>query len=247
VAAADWQADIGLNGSRKTGSHVDFRSGRPGRRFAGANGQDAGAVDSLAYHKESATPVARKRKPDNAYFARYGDLLSVPARDTQGCAGGFATCALVPAMRAPGGCGPDDQRCNLRALDLDPWRQLDLMSEVAGQGETGKMPLREASVVFNELRVSNRRLHDTHVRLRPAGNGWRVVVAGREISGEVVTVPAGDKPQRVGEFQAPESARSATREGPVVTTVGRQHWHIAFRALGSERRQLTSMERSRTG
>ena len=74
---------------------------------------------------------------------------------------------------------------NLRLLDLDAW--LDL----AGDGG-GESPLKEASVSFNELRLFNRRLRDTHVRFRQAGHGWNASLAGREITGEVNLVPDGE-------------------------------------------------------
>lgn len=214
-----WQAEVGVNGSGKSG--LTLTSDLVGLAIDLPAPMGKPAAQSIPLHivKESATPpgAAEDANPSadmDAYFARYGDLLSVraatpkdaPARLHLRFGAGEASLPADAGLTISGA---------LRALDLDAWRQLDLVSEVAGQGETGKMPLREASVVFNELRLMNRRLSDTHVRLRPAGGGWRVVVAGREISGEVVTVPAGDKVSLLANFKRlslpealPEKARS---------------------------------------
>jgi uncharacterized protein YhdP len=39
------------------------------------------------------------------------------------------------------------------------------------------------------MQVFNRRLRDTYIHLQPAGKGWYLKVAGKEVSGEVTTVP----------------------------------------------------------
>jgi uncharacterized protein YhdP len=63
------------------------------------------------------------------------------------------------------------------------------------------LPLREVSLAFNELQVLNRRLNDTHVKLRPVGGGWRIALAGRELNGEFVTVPVGEKISILANFK----------------------------------------------
>lgn len=176
--AADWRADIGLNTSRKT--ELSITSNLTGL-----------TVDLPApLGKNASQPLALSitKRPGGAgsdeLAARYGDLLSLRALLADKAP------ARVNVRLGPGDAPPPGETGlwiagNLRFLDLDPWRNLDI------QGGGGAIPLREASVTFNELRVSNRRLHDTHVRLRPSGNGWNLALAGREITGDITTVPDG--------------------------------------------------------
>jgi uncharacterized protein YhdP len=88
----------------------------------------------------------------------------------------------------------------MRQLDLDAWRKLDLGLTTA-QGVSSPLPLREVSLAFNELQILDRRLNDTHVKLRPVGGGWRVALAGRELSGEIVTVPVAEKISLLANFK----------------------------------------------
>lgn len=80
---------------------------------------------------------------------------------------------------------------SLHELDLDAWRSQDLFD---GGGDS-RLPLREASLAFNELRLFNHRLHDTHVRLNPQPPGWQISVNGKEIQGDITT-----RPQAGGQF-----------------------------------------------
>jgi uncharacterized protein (TIGR02099 family) len=91
----------------------------------------------------------------------------------------------------------------LRTLDLDAWRRIDLTTTAtaASPGLPNSLPLREASIAFNELRLFDRRLSDSYIKLRPAGLGWRVNINGRELHGEVVTVPSGDKVGLLANFK----------------------------------------------
>jgi uncharacterized protein (TIGR02099 family) len=176
--AADWRADIGLNASRK--AELSITSDLTGL-----------AVDlpaPLGKSASQAVALSITKRPGGAnpddVSARYGDLLSLRALFPDKAP------ARINVRLGPGEASPPSDTGlwiagNLRFLDLDAWRNLDL------QDGGGNMPLREASIAFNELRVMNRRLHDTHIRLRPSGNGWNVILAGREITGEVTTVPDG--------------------------------------------------------
>ena len=184
--ATTWQADIGMNTERAiqlslasnlvglavdlpqplgkpAGQAVNFSlSSRPGGEAGG--GEGGRGVDLLA--------------------ARYGDLLAVRAE-----LGGARAPRVNLKLGGEEAAAPSADGLwisgNLRLLDLDAW--LDL----AGDGG-GESPLKEASVSFNELRLFNRRLRDTHVRFRQAGHGWNASLAGREITGEVNLVPDGE-------------------------------------------------------
>lgn len=175
--AADWHADIGLNASRKT--EVSVTSDLTGLAVSlpAPLGKSAGQAVALSLIKR---PGANGQ---DEIVARHGDLLSVRALLPDKAP------ARVAVRLGPGEPPiPGDDGLwiagNLRALDLDAWRRLDLQPG-GGKG----LPLREASVTFNELRALNRRLRDTHVRLQPLGNGWNITMAGREITGDISTVP----------------------------------------------------------
>ena len=172
----DWRADIGVNASRKTELTVTSD-------LAGL------AVDLPAPLGKTAAltvPLTVSRQPGGAnpdsLAVRYGDILSLrallpdqgPARIGARLGTGEAVLPAEPGLWIAG---------NLRFLDLDAWRALSLPEGGGGPA------LREAAITFNELKAFNRRLRDTHVRLRPAGSGWNVVLAGREVSGEIATVP----------------------------------------------------------
>lgn len=175
--ATDWRADIGLNASRKT--ELTLTSNLAGM-----------AVDLPApLGKSASQPVALSlsMRPgangQEEIVARHGELLSLrallpdeaPARVTLRLGPGEAPAPSEDGLWVSG---------ILRSLDLDAWRRLNLQP-----GGGNGLPLREASVTFNELRALNRRLRDTHVRLQPLGNGWNITMAGREITGDISTVP----------------------------------------------------------
>ncbi len=188
--ATDWHADIGLDASRKaeltvtsdlTGLAVDLPA---------PLGKNAAQSVALNVVKQPAGKGGEKggergqEKGPDILTARYGDILSARAKLPDKAA------AQISVRLGPGEAPPPSEAGVtisgvLRALDLDAWRSLDLPAGGGGPA------LREASVTFNELRILNRRLHDTHVRLRPAGNGWNIVLAGREITGEIATIPDG--------------------------------------------------------
>jgi len=72
----------------------------------------------------------------------------------------------------------------LHALDLDAWRAIDFT-----EATTNGPALREISLSLHELKAAGRVLHDTHVSARPVGRGWKVALAGRELDGDVLTLP----------------------------------------------------------
>ncbi|MBI5330387.1 MAG: TIGR02099 family protein [Betaproteobacteria bacterium] len=114
--------------------------------------------------------------------ARYGDVLHLRAHHPGDPAQRIgvrlgAGDAVLPAEAGISVAGA------LRQLDLDAWRAL------APSGQGGAGPAFKADIKAQELRLMERRLHDAHLQLAPAGSGWRVQLASREISGEVLTQP----------------------------------------------------------
>lgn len=173
--AAEWRADVGIDANHKT--VLSVASDLVGMRI------DLPAP--LGKTAAQAVPLAITRQPGpgpDLVTARFGESISLKTRLAEaappriGIRLGTGDAAL-PAEDGVWITG------TLRNLDLDAWRGLDLP---AGEGAPA---LREFSVAFNELKVANRRLHDTHVRLRPSGAGWSANLAGKEIIGEITTVP----------------------------------------------------------
>ena len=105
---------------------------------------------------------------------------------------------------------------NLRFVDLDNWRRQDWGVGVSGKAEDKDGPsFRQASLSLSELLIFNRRLHDTHIRLQPSGKGWNLQVAGKEIAGEIVTVPEQKGTRLLANFKRlalpdPEKATATT-------------------------------------
>lgn len=121
-------------------------------------------------------------------------------------------------------------------LDVDAWRQLELVAprgdRLAGEG----LALREASVNVREIRAMRRNLHDTLLRLRPAGKGWRLNLAGREIVGEVTALSEAAGTRVFANFKrlhlpAAEAAAlpAATRIGPA--QAGEPEWPATLAGL----------------
>jgi uncharacterized protein (TIGR02099 family) len=176
--ATDWRADIAMTAGGRP--ELSIQSDLSGLKV------DLPAPLGKSAAQSVALTVSRKPggdRPDTV-SVRYGDLMSVLA-DMPDKAQAKINVRLGPGEAPPPGEPGLWIGGTLRFLDLDAWRDLGLTEGGGGPA------LREASVTFNELRVLNRRLHDTHVRLRPSGNGWNVMLAGREITGEITTVPDG--------------------------------------------------------
>jgi uncharacterized protein (TIGR02099 family) len=199
-----WQAEIGMNPA--TPGSVGPKSGLSIRSDLVGLGIDLPAPFGKAAALPMPLSIVKERVvtsnqfttniETNAVFARYGELLSLRAQLPK---------AAPPRVHLRLGAGEASAPTEaglwvsgvLRLLDLDAWRQAGLGELTAPPTEsdtadvTRKLPLREASVAFNELRLFDRHLSDTHVKLRPAGAGWRLTLSGREINGEMVTIPAG--------------------------------------------------------
>lgn len=213
-----WQADIGMGVGANHKSGLTLRSDLTGLaiNLPAPLGKTALLPMPLSLVKESGGA--------DALFVRYGELLTAraqfpetaPARVHVRLGAGEAAAPTEAGLWISG---------TLRLLDLDAWRQIDLGTASAAAAEPRKPQLREASVAFNELHLLNRRLRDTHVKLRPAGAGWRVVLSGREISGEVVTIPAGTGVSVLANFKrlglpeaVPGSSQAENIATPAVAT-----------------------------
>lgn len=186
---ADWRAEVGMNASMKT--ELTVSSDLVGM-----------ALDLPApFGKAAAQPMALKvgKLPGEGgqenVSLRYGELLSLRAQLPQKGE------ARVNVRIGQGEAAPPGEpglwiSGRFQFLDLDVWRGL-----APGEG-AGALPLREASLSFNEVRLFNRRLHDTHLQLRPSGgSGWQVALAGKELDGEVVTVPEGKATRVLARFK----------------------------------------------
>lgn len=176
--ATDWRADIGMNANRKT--EFSIQSDLTGLRVDLPAPLGKNAADAMALR---VVKQPGGGKPDTLQV-RYGDQISVRAELANDAP------RKINVRLGPGDApAPSEDGVwvtgNLRFLDVDAWRSLSLYDSESGPA------FREASITFNELRVMNRRLHDTHFRLRPSGNGSNLMVAGREIIGEITTVHDG--------------------------------------------------------
>jgi len=213
--AAQWLADVEIAG----------------------NGQAAGlmvssdlaglAVDlpaPLGKTAAQSVPLSVEYQPDQSGMdrltARYGVLARLNARIPQSggtrinlhLGAGEVTEPTEPGLWISG---------NLRTVDLDAWRQQDWGLDAGGPPDVGKGQggpvFRQASLNFGEAILFNRRLHDTHVRLQPAGKGWNLNLAGKEVNGEIITVPEPNGIRLVANFKRlalPEPERVAPPAPP---------------------------------
>lgn len=207
-----WRADIGVNKDTHAGSQAGTHAGGKSSLSLRSDlvglaidlpppfGKPADKAMPLRIVRQS-QPVAGAANVD-AVFARYADLLTLhaqmpdaaPMRAHLRFGAGEAGAPTDSGLKVSGA---------LRQLDLDTWRKLlpEATSPATQTLADGVLPLREVSLAFNELQVFDRRLNDTHVNLRPAGSGWRVALAGREMNGEFVTVPTGGKINVLANFK----------------------------------------------
>ncbi|OYY95269.1 MAG: hypothetical protein B7Y41_01810 [Hydrogenophilales bacterium 28-61-23] len=194
-----WQADVGMNSSGKSGLSIRSDLVGLGIELPAPLGKTEAQAMPLSLAKES-VPVsdiaAAQTIETDAWFARYGDLLTLrahlpknaPARINLRFGAGEADAPTRNGLWISGA---------MRTLDIDAWRNLDLDGLVgrdaasASAPGAGALPLREASLTFNELLLLDRRLTDTHIELHPAGAGWRLALVGREMTGTLETAPAG--------------------------------------------------------
>jgi len=211
-----WQADIGMHPSGKSGLTLTSDLVGLAINLPAPFGKAADKAMPLQVVKESIALQAPREGAAtadavNAVFARYGELLTLRAHlpaslPAQASAQLSTNAPAWVHLRFGSGeaSAPTDSGLKisgaLRQLDLDAWRKLDLGIKTAS-GASSSLPLREISLAFNELQILDRRLNDTHVKLRPVGSGWRVALAGREINGEIMTVPVGEKISLLANFK----------------------------------------------
>ncbi len=175
--STDWHANIGINPGAPATLMIRSDLAGMGVDLPPPLAKPADQPIDLAISKQTG------EKGLNDLSVRYGDLISARAlwsdkaepRINVRIDQGDAAIPQEPGLWVSG---------KLKFLDLDAWRNL---SFAQGNGATDL--LREASVNFNELRIFNRRLHDTHLQLRPAGKGWSLSLAGKEATGEITTTP----------------------------------------------------------
>ncbi len=181
--ASAWQADVRLG---KQQNEIQITSDLAGLGLA--------LPSPFRKMAEQTVPLTISRVPgglhDSVVKARYGNLISLHAEIP---ADGAPRIALrLSHGDAP---APKDDGISitgaLRTLDLDAWRALDL-----GEATSSGPALREINLTVNELKAAGHVLHDTHVSARPAGRGWKVTLAGRELDGNVLALPE-DKGTRV--------------------------------------------------
>ncbi len=185
---SDWQADVRMSRlqhdiqvtSDLTGLALALPS--PFRKAAG-----------------QAVPLIVTRSPgdlrESVLKLRYGNILS--ARADLPASGPAWISVRLAQGEAP---APREAGINvsgaLRTLDLDAWRRVDF-------GETGNdgPELHEINLNLNEIRVAGRLLHDTRISARPAGGGWKVALAGRELTGDVLTLPEPNGTRVIANFK----------------------------------------------
>ena len=180
--ATTWQADVGMNTERAI--QLSLSSNLVGMALDWPYPFGKTASQALNF-SVSSRPGSQGGE---LLEARHGDLMAVRAA-VGGSGAPRINLKLGGEEAAPPGAEGLWISGNLRQLDLDAWLALFRGNGGSGAGEN---LFKEASVSFNELRVFNHRLRDTHVRFRQAGHGWQANLAGREIAGEVNLVPEGD-------------------------------------------------------
>lgn len=181
--AGDWQANIQLG---KHQNEIQVTSDLAGVALALPSPFRKSAAQTV--------PLTITRLPgdlrDSVIKARYGNLISLHAELPVDGAPRIALRLSQGDAPAPRGDGVSISGA-LRTLDLDAWRALDL-GESVGKGPA----LRDLSLAVNELKAAGHVLHDTHVSAQPAGRGWKVSLAGRELDGNVLALHE-DKGTRV--------------------------------------------------
>ncbi len=210
-----WQATVGMSNAaadapRKSGLSINSDLVGLAIDLPAPLGKSAAQAMPLNIVKEAAFVAGT-----DAVFARYGELLALRALLPREAPAQVHLRLGAGEVSAPTGAGLWVSGA-LRTLDLDAWRRIHLGGTGVSAEEAAKLPLREASVAFNALHLFNRRLNDTHVKLRPAGAGWRIALAGREITGEIVTIPTGAGIAMLANFKRlslPEALPGASDHG----------------------------------
>ncbi len=149
--------------------------------------------------------------------ARYGEALALRARLPAGEPPWLSVRLGAAEAEAPRLAGLVVGG-TLERLDVDAWR--GVVPAAAGEpGPAGPSWLREADIHVGELRVQQRRLPETRLRVRPADHGWRIDLEGAHASGEIVTLPGAGGTRVSANFKhlrlpepEPEGAAGAARE-----------------------------------
>lgn len=196
TGASEWRADVQFAKAR---SEVQVTSDLVGLALA--------LPSPLRKSATQAVPLSITRIPgdlrDSVIKASYGNLISLRADVPVDGPAWISVRLSQGEAPAPKSAGVSVAGA-LRYLDLDAWRGLDL-----GQTATKGPELRDINLTLNELKVGGHVLHDTHVQAKPTGSGWRVALAGRELGGEVVTLPGTRGTRVIAKFKRlsiPEAA-----------------------------------------
>jgi uncharacterized protein (TIGR02099 family) len=213
-----WQASVDLSGGGQA-SGLTLSSNLSGLAvdLPAPMGKTAAQDIPLSIHYQP------ERNGDARLSGRYGTLAQVSARLPKT---GEAHVNVSLGSTEP----PEPREAGLwisgneHFVDLDAWRKVDWGLGEAGTAgiaaqdqDRGKLRFRQASLSFNELRLWQRRLHDTHIQLQPSGKGWNLRVTGKEITGDVVTTPGEQGLQVYANFKRlawPEPEGEAPVESP---------------------------------
>ena len=203
---ADWRADILMNPGRHP--EVNIRSDLVGLAIGlpAPVGKSADQPLSLTISQKAG---ARNK---SVVTARLGDIGSalMPVGETERMLGLHLGPGEAPTPAGPGLWVSG----TLRKLDFDAWRGL----EITADSEAG-LPLKEVSLTLNELRLFNRRLHDSHFFLHPNDAGWNLAVNGRELVGELTTAMQADGWHVLGNFKALRVPDAEAASAPAGTAV----------------------------
>lgn len=181
--------------------------------------------------------------------ARYGEVLALRARLPAGEPPWLsvrlgATEADVPRLAGLVVGGALDH------LDLDAWRGVAPVP-AGDPGPAGPSWLREVDVRLGELRVQQRRLPDTRLRVRPAEKGWRVNLEGARATGEIAMLPVAGGMRVSAHFRhlhlpdaEPDGAGAASGDSTLPTDLAGLELNVASLqwknfALGELRLRLT--------
>lgn len=197
--ATDWQAEVQL---AKQQNEIKITSDLAGLALS--------LPSPFRKNASQSVPLSVTRTPgdfrDSVIKARYGNLISLHAEIPEAGPARIALRLSQAEAPAPKEAGISISGA-LRTLDLDAWRALDL-----GEATTNGPALREINLSLNELKAAGHVLRDTHVNARPSGRGWKVVLAGRELDGNVLALPEAKGTRIIANFKRltiPEPAADA--------------------------------------
>ncbi len=174
--ACNWQAEVRM-GKQQNEIQID----------SDLNGMALDLPPPLRKAAAQSVPLTITRLPgvlgETVVKASYGNLISLRADIPLDGPARIALHLSRGEAPLPGQAGISIGGA-LHTLDLDAWRGIDLGATAANGPE-----LHEVNLMLGELRIANRILHDTQLGVHPAGRGWKFTLAGRELGGEVLTLP----------------------------------------------------------